>query len=420
MKNKPAILSALLLTLVFGGFLAHKTALADTMYSQGQFDDPVYQINNTHNNYWFSLGTSYYGTMKASCWYAISGVYQGYDFLMAQLYENSVNSTSTATFTGALMMNGQYFFNGPEEKCFNTQNTSYVDTPFTFDTSKYYFINFYGWQGLGNGTDTIYGHNGVPYYKFNNDLADYGPNEIEIDYPYDSTTGPDFNAWHISYNYDPSVAETDYWNISVKYSKHLSTCVSWNDNTGCYRDEEPASDMDEGPVTNIPILKLNDLSPGDYNAVAEIYYVWPTPTTVASTSIQFTINNAPAIDTTYYMPTSTWATSTLPVQITCDPNDSVFQYSLCKLFLYLFQPSSASFNQFSTLGDTIKNKAPFGYLSLITTAFNQLSTSTSAFTLTEVSPLVDNIFDPIKAGLTFILWLIFVIWLFNRIRHFIL
>ena len=115
------------------------------------------------------------------------------------------------------------------------------------------------------------------------------------------------------------------------------------------------------------------------------------------------------------------ATSTLPTTPTlpagtCD-NLNTIAGAFCKVFVYLFYPDSATLTQYSNLQTLIANKMPFGYFTSVKNYLNNLSsTSTPAFSLTGLSDI--PLFDTIKTGLTWILWLIFGFWVIKRVARF--
>ena len=85
--------------------------------------------------------------------------------------------------------------------------------------------------------------------------------------------------------------------------------------------------------------------------------------------------------------------------------------------VFAFIPSQNVFNGFLSLKNEIQNKPPFGYIALLITAFNDVSSETSpAFTLASEDNITDNIFTPIKTGLAWLLWFAFGIWLYKRVR----
>ena len=114
-----------------------------------------------------------------------------------------------------------------------------------------------------------------------------------------------------------------------------------------------------------------------------------------------------------------------------DPFDESFAFNLatstCDFFnitgcfqnalVFAFVPSESVFNGFLALKDEIQNKPPFGYIAILITAFNDVSSETSpAFTLASENNITDSIFTPIKTGLAWILWFAFGIWLYKRVR----
>lgn len=105
--------------------------------------------------------------------------------------------------------------------------------------------------------------------------------------------------------------------------------------------------------------------------------------------------------------------------ITCDPDEPLFTRSLCHLALVLFIPKTSDMEQFNSLYNDIKDKPPIGYFGLVTDAINSISTSTtSTFALADLSSMESTFLSPLKAGVSFLLWLIFTFWLFHRFRHF--
>ncbi len=85
------------------------------------------------------------------------------------------------------------------------------------------------------------------------------------------------------------------------------------------------------------------------------------------------------------------------------------------VFGSLFIPSQDIWIYFTGLWDTIKSKAPIGYLALSISALSGLSTSTPAFAMPDLSAL-SVIFNPLKNIIIMALWILFVIWTFHRLR----
>ena len=358
-------------------------------------------------------------------------------------YEFTYNTTSSVNYLTAHARFGTqgFYFSLPDiDPTTSTiiyQDGSKITKKFTFvfnasnsSTTQELWINHYqgsdtyNWRAYGTST-IIYSYCDTwgQYISPCNQMASFGTPKfilysasssyINITYPNNNLSTPDFNAFHIDYTF--STSTLIYAGHSVKYSQNLSQCVAYNNGSGCYMDFEPTHNQNE---IYAPIIKLNNLPIGNYQAQANLYN---NDVVVATSSIiNFYITGQPAISSLFEMPTSTWATSTLAIQITCDPNDNFFQYSLCKLLTYLFVPDSNTLNKYSTLTSGISTKVPIGYFTSVSALISQFSSSTPAFALgiDENDPTNTTFFDPIRTGLIWILWLAFAFWLFHRFRHF--
>jgi hypothetical protein len=85
---------------------------------------------------------------------------------------------------------------------------------------------------------------------------------------------------------------------------------------------------------------------------------------------------------------------------------------------WAFYPDGSLLDQFTTLKDDIKNKPPFGYFTSAYTAAIGFSTSSSpAFLLATSSPITTYIFAPLRSGLTWLILLAGVYWLYRRLTE---
>jgi len=168
----------------------------------------------------------------------------------------------------------------------------------------------------------------------------------------------------------------------------------------------PMSVVNE-PWTFNESLYLN----GDYELKARLYNSSNGSTTPYTAITYFSLNSTSTEPLVAPTGTST------PV-ISCDPDSGYFQNSFCNLFVYLFSPSADVFNRFNTLKDDLKDHAPFGYF---TSAYNSLSalsgSSTPAFALAEVTPIMTYIFTPLKTGLSWLIWIVALIFLYKRLTN---
>jgi len=125
----------------------------------------------------------------------------------------------------------------------------------------------------------------------------------------------------------------------------------------------------------------------------------------------FTFNNPVGIATN---------TNTPPIDLpivyeTCDVAD-LFCY-IKNAFKWAFTVPSTTFSKFTELKDSLKNKAPFGYITAIYNLFANLNnTTTPAFTLQAVTPITSLVFTPIRTALVWLLYLIFAFMLFKRFK----
>jgi hypothetical protein len=97
--------------------------------------------------------------------------------------------------------------------------------------------------------------------------------------------------------------------------------------------------------------------------------------------------------------------------------DSILIDPFCQAAKWLFIPSSGSINNFLALPSDLQGKVPFAYFYYIRDQINTLTgSSTPAFTLpTGAAGITDNIFTPIKTGLTWLFWLLFTFWAIRKI-----
>lgn len=86
---------------------------------------------------------------------------------------------------------------------------------------------------------------------------------------------------------------------------------------------------------------------------------------------------------------------------------------------YLFYPGDlTSFDKLNELLDTIKNKPPIGYISGIITALGSIDlNATPTLTFAQFTPLNNLIFNPLRTGLSWVLWVAFAFVIFKRFQH---
>lgn len=226
--------------------------------------------------------------------------------------------------------------------------------------------------------------------------------------PYPGDTLPDFTTWVLrAYGLD---AYTDY-NFRVNYSRvgsNTSTTDAATINTGGNNE-----------ILGVGVPKSTALfDPGGFSGLSNNF--------VATATISAAGSDLFSTSTTFTIQPFDWATTTIPqptgtstLTATCDPNSGFITNSLCSVFVYLFYPSQGSLDNFVNIKNTYQNKPPFGYFSKTISLLNGFSASESGDGVISTSTLAafGSIFNPIKTGLSWILWLALLIWIIKRGVH---
>jgi len=100
-------------------------------------------------------------------------------------------------------------------------------------------------------------------------------------------------------------------------------------------------------------------------------------------------------------------------QINCDLFDVGCQFQ--KAIVFLFVPTPAVLNKFTSLGQDLKITIPFGYFTYLIELRRELVIATPAYTMPTL-PFMTAVFTPIKDVLALILWGIFSIAMYNRVK----
>ena len=86
--------------------------------------------------------------------------------------------------------------------------------------------------------------------------------------------------------------------------------------------------------------------------------------------------------------------------------------------VFLFFPNEQSLNNFTNLKKLVQDKPPFAYIFITTSALNSLNDNEAGnFEIETEENILDNVFTPLDIALAGILWFLFALWFFNRIRH---
>lgn len=216
---------------------------------------------------------------------------------------------------------------------------------------------------------------------------------IDFVFPENEQTIEDFISWQIlssSPELDPE--ETPRYYIVVAYNREGSEDIYTD---GYY--SLGGVDLYSG------VFKSQILTGGIWEATAKIFYNdFEDPLMLLdSETITFTIG----ISEESGIP--------LPEGVDCNSGNFIAD-SFCHIISYLFIPSSESLNLYQNLLDPIKNKAPFGYFTLLKNELKGLGESTPAFDLNVEG---FGFFGMIRTGLVWIIWLWAGVGIFKRLAH---
>lgn len=151
---------------------------------------------------------------------------------------------------------------------------------------------------------------------------------------------------------------------------------------------------------------------GSYNAKVKLVNTTTGSSTAWSNDVDFSLSSTTV---SIYQHVSTSTVPFIEEQI-CDPFD--FGCQLKNSLLWVVQPSPESIQQFSNLGDLIRNKPPLGYFTMLQTNMNNINaSSTAVFNIIIPTFIRTNIFEPLKTGLTGLMWFVGLVWLFNRLKQ---
>jgi hypothetical protein len=284
------------------------------------------------------------------------------------------------------------------------------------------------WQNMvSNSTTTLY------WYSVNDVFMNLSYDFDLNNFPFWSTTTPDFYLkqpttppnWDYAITIPTNSENYNFWIIAEGGSYQV-----FNYKSGGNSYQNACSEI-KNIVLADKTLKLIKCGGVNYNPITNVVFSVGSFATEIYLAI-YTDDNLDQLitdETTMYNYLNNlsnynalfggWA-STTPLTLpagTCE-NLDVFSGALCKVITFLFVPSSTALTQFSNLKDLIATKPPFGYWTSIKNYLNNLnSTSTPAFTLTaEIGNI--GIFDTLKTGLAWVLWLFFGFWVIKRIARF--
>ena len=285
------------------------------------------------------------------------------------------------------------------------------------------YVNYGTQYCYGNGT-AYYGSAGPFYINFS--AEQLTPIMLQ---PFQGETMSDFPSWIVDLSVNTPPASGT---LSIHYGDIDANTFPASDSIPY--DIEGCS----GPCdTSVDVPKSETLGYPQQQTSTE----WWVYAEVQNTSTNFDIKSdvesffinpnapayAPAPSSSYFIgPTLGEASTTASCQFTTedfldDPAGNIEQ-SVCDVFSYLFLPSADQqadlYQRFQGQWTQISNRVPFGYVSIITTAFTnfQEGEDTSTLMTTTTYAALSLALDPLKTGISFLLILMFGFFLFHFAR----
>lgn len=356
---------------------------------------------------WIASGGGYYADINLVSWNSAP------DFGNYYSYNNfSVVGSIAAAFSGT------------GESCF---------TSLDIDMPSGYFYGLWVYQMDRNiyGTSTqVYADIDVWHYGSVGNPANADPN---INNPYIVVNWTPLPDYTIDLTLPTSSASlADFQNFIINYeleepqTNGVFACIAY----GTSSDPAEMEYLDCESVVNTAgahgrsITKRSLLQNGTYYAQAQLYKNVNCPpvgpcenSLLAESSVnEFTITG-PYIPGSYWNPPTSTASSSEWV-LTCDSVSGAFSNSFCSVLVYLFIPKSADFTRWSDLKSELDTKPPFGYFSSFSEAISALSTSSpSSIAFADLSSLDTSLFDRFKTGFSWVLWVMFGFWGFQKLRE---
>lgn len=340
--------------------------------------------NDGDPNSWIGLGRA------TSTW---DGTYMTYTIYpsawanMAQI----CNGRKSPQDIGGFYFNQNHSSSNPNARLYGLSGTSGV---------YWYYRN-----GYYIGEDTLIQ---APYYEFSQGGSTPSTPTIAFSYPIATTTP--FDNWQFILQNSTSTTPS----FVVRYSRNSSSSAEldqFSTSTTSLYDVGMSNKASSTTPFYAEVFKANQLWYPPLSSpvlwFAKVYVLDDGYNTVASSSV---------ISFNYY-PSGTPPVSTTTVaeaEIACT-SGGFFENTFCDIISYLFYPSDNVLGKYTNIKNELSTKPPFGYFSSISTALSNINTSTTpAFWLPVVNfaPL-----NALRSGITMLLWLAYVFWVFHRLRH---
>lgn len=201
-----------------------------------------------------------------------------------------------------------------------------------------------------------------------------------------SFLGTDFSVWQLALTLQPRSTITGYYYKVLIGTSTMDTEDSLKTQVGVIPLSQ--EEFNNGFVYySVPLNKNTVSAPGNY--IAKAFLFDENDATISSSSL-LSLTIVAGATTTYpsnfikgkeqECPATDFA-----LHLYAPPIDIDFGRGFCKAYNFLFVPKEEDFTQFSLLWESIKTKPPFGYFTMQATELSELSTTTPATVLLDLS-----------------------------------
>lgn len=318
---------------------------------------------------------------------------------MVYLYTTSIATSSGLVATSSTCQIGNLDYCGLG--CTNAQRQQvayYFDYEMELDTD--YYIDISPPSGHSHSVDFSLGNARTSYYVY----GDY-TDSITLVQPENGKTYKDFTFWQTQVSINTSYPS---YVIQVQYSTTSEFFISDTDISTYY----PVSQTGRWSFPKTKIL------PDDtYYAITRLFD--NEANELASSSIQFTIDNING-SSTFITEIST-STNGCFLQTSSSTLENLMgyvSYGWCNAVLYLFTPTNLSKQLMMNYYDTIKTVPPIGYFTQASSSLASISYSTSSKPVLMQTSLIQQMANPIRSLTTWIFPVMFLVYLFLRLKHF--
>jgi hypothetical protein len=427
------ILAVGVLILTFG----YKEAHAAELYVQGDVSTTTaVTAPNDGNTLWYNAGSFIY-TGPTSVVRAISVVRKNdiaFQNSIPIYFSSSTPAISDATPLPNCHSSGVVNLMDASQPL-TRQTISFVDNngnTCTLVSGATYYISWGGSSTLSTHHFTFAGTPTVPVFQLFDSTTTPAATSIQIISPTNGTTTPS-TTLTVDANYTIG-SDLGSFALNGNSPNRIGLNLSAFSNSAGTIDlgTDWYIDVTEGPhtyaTTTTALVRDNYTVTatlvGDYGFTPPAVDCEPLPPFVTCSGVQ---NNINMVQSSVFVSLDNGTIAELGFQVGSTTSRNGLATTTCSVtqiggcfqnaLAFLFYPSPDVLGQFQFLWQIVKAKPPFGYVTQTISALGTLNaSSTPAFTIPTL-PLMDQIFTPLRTALAGLLWLLFGIAFYHRLKH---